>query len=202
MAEGELIAAVEAAQIMLCTMHVMEDIGLHVKKLMILQVDCEGALDLMYGWNISGLAKHVSVHACFLCELKEANQILCIWIPTKLNMVDKYTKNVSPNLYECHHCTIARDDDDDAECHKHLYKILDMSGMMITNSPGEGVASERADPTVGVGSQVLPIPTKDCGSKCGESGGLVGHQEDLVIVYNQQKNYNWQTKCDSSHFYL
>ena len=40
MAEGELIAAVEAAQIMLFAMCVMEDIGLHVKKLMILWVDC------------------------------------------------------------------------------------------------------------------------------------------------------------------
>ena len=35
------------------------------------------------------------------------------------------------------------------------------------------VASEQADPAVGVGSQVLPIPMKDCGSKCGESGGLL-----------------------------
>ena len=32
MAEGELIAVVEAAQIMLFVMHVMEDIGLHMKK--------------------------------------------------------------------------------------------------------------------------------------------------------------------------
>ena len=46
MAEGELIAAVEVAQIMLFAMHVMEDISLHVKKPMILWVDCKGALDL------------------------------------------------------------------------------------------------------------------------------------------------------------
>ena len=135
MAERELIAAVEAAQIMLFAMCVMEDIGLHVKKLMILQVDCKGAMDLMYGWNISGLMKHVSVQACFLHKLKEANQFLCMWILTKLNMVDMYTKNVSPNLYERHHCTIVRDDeDDDVECRKYLYEILDTSGMTITNS--------------------------------------------------------------------
>ena len=46
--------------------------------------------------------------------------------------------------------------------------------MMITNSPGEGVASGQADPTVGVGSQALLIPVEDCGSDSGESGGLVG----------------------------
>ena len=62
---------------------------------------------------------------------------------------------------------------------KYLYKILDTSGMTITNSPGEGVASEHADPDVGVGSQALPIPVKDCGSKCGESGGLVGDRQVL-----------------------
>ena len=44
MAEGELIAAVEAAQIMLFAMHVKEDISLHVKKPMILWVDCKSAI--------------------------------------------------------------------------------------------------------------------------------------------------------------
>ena len=95
MAEGKLIAAVEAVQIMLFTMRVLEDIRLCIKKLMILRVDCKGALDLTYGWNVSGLTKHVSVRACFLHELKEANQILCIWILTAVNMVDMYMKNVS-----------------------------------------------------------------------------------------------------------
>ena len=61
MAKGKLIAAVEVVQIMLFTMHVLEDIGLQVKKPMILYVDCKGALDLTYGWNVSGLTKHVSV---------------------------------------------------------------------------------------------------------------------------------------------
>ena len=87
------------------------------------------------------MKKHVSVQMCFLHELKEANQIVCVWILTKLNMVDMYTKNVSPTLYECHHCTIVQDDEDnDAECHKYLYEILDTSGMTITNSPWEGVS--------------------------------------------------------------
>ena len=49
MAEGKLIAALEAAQIMLFAMCVLEDIGLCVKKLMISCVDCKGALDLTYG---------------------------------------------------------------------------------------------------------------------------------------------------------
>ena len=79
MAEGELIAACKAAQIMLFAMWVLEDIGLCVKKPMILWVDCKGALDLTYGWNVSRLMKHMLVHACFLCELKEVNLLFCIW---------------------------------------------------------------------------------------------------------------------------
>ena len=69
---------------------------------MILQVDCKGALDLTYGWNVSRLMKHVSVHACFLCELKEANLLLCIWLRINANMVDMYTKNMLPHLYNYH----------------------------------------------------------------------------------------------------
>ena len=69
---------------------------------MILHVDCQGALDLTYGWNFSGLTQHVSVRARFLRELKEANQMLCIWILTAVNMVDMYMKNVSQRLFERH----------------------------------------------------------------------------------------------------
>ena len=173
-AEGELIAVVEAGQIMLFTMHVLEDIGLSIKKLMILHVDCKGALDLTYGWNVSGLTKHVLVWACFLHELKEANQILCIWILTAINMVDMYTKNMSQLLFECHQCTIVRnDEDDEEECHKYLYEILDTSHVTITVSPGEGVASGQTDPAVGVGSQALPIPAGECGAESGEFGELL-----------------------------
>ena len=60
MAKGELIAAVKVAQIMLFC-YEGHDIGLHIKKPMMLHVDCKGALDLTYGWNVSGLMKHVLV---------------------------------------------------------------------------------------------------------------------------------------------
>ena len=141
MMEGELIAACEAVQIMLIAKQVLEDIGLHVKKPMILCVDCKGAIDLTYGWNVSGLMKHVSVHACFLWELKEENLLLCIWHHTDTNMVEMYAKNMSTYLYNHHRCTIVCDDNDnDEECQQYLHKILDISHITITNSnsPGDG----------------------------------------------------------------
>ena len=78
----------------------------------------------------------------FSVQIEEANQILCVWIPTPLNMVDMYTKNVSQQLLEQHHHMVVCDnEDDDKECCKYLYEMLDMSHETVTNSPGEGVAS-------------------------------------------------------------
>ena len=141
---------------------------------MILQVDCKGALELTYGWNVSGLTKHVLVHTCFLHELKEANLLLCIWLHTNSNMVDMYTKNLSPHLYNHHQCTIMHHEtDDDKECCQYFHNILGISHITITNSPGESIGSGRAEPSVGVGSQALPIHASEYGKHSAESGGLL-----------------------------
>ena len=152
---------------------------------MILHVDCRGALDLTCGWNVSRLMKHVPVHACFLCELKKANLLLCIWLPTNTNMVDMYTKNVLPHLYHHHRHTIMHEEnDEDEECCQYLHKILDISHITITNSPGEGVGSGQAEAAVGVGSQPLPIPAGDYEEFSGELGGLLdGGTRDTNNLY-------------------
>ena len=67
------------------------------------------------------MTKHVSVHAGFLHELKEANLLLYIWLHTDANMVDMYTENMSPRLYNCHGRTIVHDDNDE-ECWQYLHK--------------------------------------------------------------------------------
>ena len=155
MAEGELIAACDTAQIMLFVMHVLEDMGLRVKKPMILHVDCKGAIDLTYGWNVSGLTKHASIKACFLRELKEANTVLCMWMPTTVNLTDMYTKNLTQQLYDRHRSTIVRDNNDDDDKNKnYLWAILETSHIQNTNSPGEGV---RTGLPVGVGIGSLPV---------------------------------------------
>ena len=131
---------------------------------MILWVDCRSALDLPYGWNVSRLTKHVSVHTCFLHKLKEANLLFCIWLHTDVNMVDMYTKNMSPCLYNRHRCTIVHDaNDNDEECRQYLHKILDISHITITNSPGEALDWDK----------VLPIPSGEYEEYSGESGGLL-----------------------------
>ena len=64
------------------------------------------------------------------------------------------------------------DNDDDENCHQYLHKILDISHITITNSPGEGAGTGQAEPTVRVGYQVLPTPMEEYGKYSGESGGL------------------------------
>ena len=64
-------------------------------------------------------------------------------------------------------------DDNDKECCQYLHKILDISHISITNSPGEGVGAGQAAPAVGVGSQVLPTPGGEYEDYSGELGGLL-----------------------------
>ena len=158
MVEGELIAACNAAQIMLFVMHVLEDMGLHVKKPMILCVDCNGAIDLTYRWNVSGLMKYASIEACFIQELKEANTVLCVWMLTAVNLTDMYTKNLTQQLYD-HHCStiVCDDNDNDDENKKCLRAILDTFHIATTNSPGEGVGTGSP---MGVGISDLPVTPK------------------------------------------
>ena len=143
---------------MLFVMHVLEDMGLHVKKPMILCVDCKGAIDLTYGWNVSGLMKHASIKACFLLELKEANTVFCVWMTMVANLTNMYTKNLTQQLYDHHHSTIVCDDNDnDDENKKYLRAILDTSHIKTTNSPGEGVGTGSP---MGVGISNLPVTPK------------------------------------------
>ena len=71
------------------------------------------------------------------------------------------------------------DNDDDENCCQYLHKILDISHITITNSPG------MLD-LVQVGSQTLPTPTGEYGEYSGESGALAYLMHiscpELVIV--------------------
>ena len=165
---------------MLFVMHVLEDMGLRVKKPMILQVDCKGAIDLTYGWNVSGLTKHASIKACFLRELKEANTVLCVWMPTTANLTAMYTKNLTQQLYDRHQSTIVRDNNDDDDKNKnYLRAILETSHIKNTNSPGEGV---RTGPPMGVGIGSLPVTP----NRNGEIGVLCV-ESDLAGVGQHNK---------------
>lgn len=69
--EAELIALTQCAQEMLHVMRLLESMKLKVNKLMILESDNKGALDLCNSWTVGGRTKHIDTRYYFLRELKE-----------------------------------------------------------------------------------------------------------------------------------
>ena len=130
---------------------------------------------------MSGLTKHVSIKACFLRELKEANTVLCVWMPMTANLTDMYTKNLTQQLYDQHHCTIVRDNNDnDNENKKYLQAILATSHIKNTNSPGEGAGT---GPPMGVGIGSLPVTPEINGEI-----GAMSVESDLAGIEKHKHN--------------
>ena len=69
---------------------------------MILEVDNQGAIDIVNNWASSGRTRHMDVRYKFLRELKEANLLRCVWCPTAENESDAFTKNLSGPTHEKH----------------------------------------------------------------------------------------------------
>ena len=102
MTESELLSGVLCAQDMLYVMHVLEGIGLRVKKPMILKIDNHGVTDLANNWSTGGRTHHVEVHMYFLCEMKEMGLIKTLWQSGNENSADMFTKNLAgPAFLKC-----------------------------------------------------------------------------------------------------
>jgi hypothetical protein len=56
--EAELMSGTECAQGMLCSMRIVESLGLEVKKPMILEIENKGAIDIANNWSIGGRTRH------------------------------------------------------------------------------------------------------------------------------------------------
>jgi hypothetical protein len=98
--ESETVAAVECVQDMLFGMHLLESMGLKVKKPMVLEVDNKGTKDLAHNWSVGGRTRHIATKINFLRELKEEGIIIVKWIPMKSNTSDLFTKNLGGSAFE------------------------------------------------------------------------------------------------------
>ena len=107
--EAELMAGVQCAQDMLYIMHLLESIGLKVKKPMILRMDNKGAVDLANNWSIGGRTRHIETRQHFLRDLKEEGILRIVWIPGEINEADLFTKNLSGPDFEKHTETVLID---------------------------------------------------------------------------------------------
>ena len=109
--EAEIVAAVETGQRMLLGMRVIEQMGLTVKKPMILQMDCKGALALTHSWSVGGRTRHIDVKWHFLREMKEDGLIHTIWVHSPDNSADLFTKNLSGPDFKRHSLVYCSDID-------------------------------------------------------------------------------------------
>jgi hypothetical protein len=98
--EAETVAAVECVQDMLFGMHLLESMGLKVKKPMVLEIDNKGAKDLVHNWSIGGRTRHITTKINFLRELKEKGLLIVRWILTSANTSDLFTKNLNGPDFE------------------------------------------------------------------------------------------------------
>ena len=92
--EAEEVAATECVQDMLFGMHLLESLGLKVKKPMVLELDNKGGQDIINSWSTSGRTRHIMIRHNFLRELKEEGTLVVKWIPTDENSSDLFTKNL------------------------------------------------------------------------------------------------------------
>lgn len=108
--EAELVVAMACAQDMLFTRHLLESIGLTVKKLMVLILNNKGAKDLANNWSVSRRTRHIDVRFNFLRELKEENLIQLVWQHGACNCADLFTKTLDgPTFW--HHSNVFGSDD-------------------------------------------------------------------------------------------
>ena len=100
--EAELVSATSCAQSMLFQFRLLRSMGCEVQLPMILEVDNQGARDLMNNWSVGGRLRHVDIRQFFLRDLKEDGLIKVKWIPTEDNSTDLFTKNLFGPLFEKH----------------------------------------------------------------------------------------------------
>jgi hypothetical protein len=85
---------------MLFNMHIIESMGLMVKKPMLLEIHNKGAVDITHNWSVGGRTRHVDVLQYFLSDLKEEDVIFSKWIAGESNSSNLFTKNLRGRLFE------------------------------------------------------------------------------------------------------
>jgi hypothetical protein len=100
--EAELIEGCDCAQDMMYVMRLMTYMKLQVELPMLLYMDNQGAIDIINNWSSTGRTRHMDTKVKFARELKEANIMKFVWVPTKENETDTQTKNLhGPDFEKC-----------------------------------------------------------------------------------------------------
>ncbi len=67
---------------------------------MILEMDNNGAVNLVNSFSVRGHTRHINVKQCFLQELKEAKVLVVKWIPGSKNEAGIFVENLDELLFK------------------------------------------------------------------------------------------------------
>ena len=102
--EAEYVALSEAVKEIKFVYQLLTCLGIKVKLPIIVRVDNVGAIFMSENVTSKGRTKHVDIRYHFVREFVEENFIKIIFVKTKENDADIFTKNVDSNTYETHMC--------------------------------------------------------------------------------------------------
>ena len=112
--ESEYYAMSELCTELIFIKHILEFLSVQVMYPMIVRVDNIGAMFLANNAILSQRTKHISVRQHFIREHIENGIIKIVFVKSKLNTADIFTKNLSQKIFK-KHSTNLLDKGNDAE---------------------------------------------------------------------------------------
>ena len=106
--KAEYIALLEAAKEVKFVYQVLTNMGIKVKLPIVVRVDNIGAIFMSGNIAISDQTKHVDIRYHFVREFVEDNFLKIIFVKTKENVADIFTKNLPKELHNKHCDTFLR----------------------------------------------------------------------------------------------
>ena len=100
--EAEKVAAVTCIQDMMFVKNIIESMKLEVELPMRLEIDNQGAVDLVHNFSVGGRTKHMEIRLLWKRELKEKGVLDVQWISGDNNETDIQTKNTSGPVFNKH----------------------------------------------------------------------------------------------------
>jgi hypothetical protein len=100
--EAELVALSEAAKEVKFVFQVLQSMGIKVKLPIVVRVDNVGAIFIGTNVTVSQRSKHIDVRYHFVREYVHEGFIRIIFVRTKDNDADIFTKNLSGELHNIH----------------------------------------------------------------------------------------------------
>ena len=100
--EAEFVALSEAAKEIKFVVQILESMDIKVKKPVIVRVDNNGAIFMSENVAATGKTKHMDIRYHFVREFVEDGLIKIVFVKTKENDADVFTKNLGSDLHSKH----------------------------------------------------------------------------------------------------